>query len=359
MREARLRDRLRQQGILRLGSKERGFRYRHADGRRVSGADRERIDDLKIPPAWREVAIAPGARERVQAIGLDKAGRWQYWYTAAYTERRAKEKFVRLLSFGAALPKLRATLRRDLARPGVPLEKAQACAVLLMSACAMRPGAEEYARDNGTFGLATLRERHVTIRGDRIRLCFRGKHGIEQNYDFKSRLLARLLRAMKQLPGRELLKYQGDGGTCDLRRHHLNAYVKTVMGRAFSARDFRTWAATLWCAARLRDESLNGEPSQAAVRRALKATAVHLGNTPAVVRDSYVHPGVVSAFLSGRVVSHGAGTPESLMVHRSGLDRAERALLRLLRAGSPNGRPARPVRIPDRTTRRTASPLPR
>ncbi len=358
MREARLRDRLRQQGILRLGSKETGFRYRHADGRRVSRADRERIDELKVPPAWREVAIAPSARERVQAIGLDNAGRWQYWYTVAHTERRAKEKFARLIAFGAALPKLRTTLRKDLARPAMPIEKTQASAVLLMSACALRPGAEEYARDNGTFGLATLRERHVAIRGDQVKLSFRGKHGIEQNYELKSRLLARLLRAMKKLPGRELLKYQNeDGTTCDLRRHHLNAYVKAVMGRAFSARDFRTWAGTLWCAARLRDESMSGDPSQAAVRRAFQATAAHLGNTPAVVRDSYVHPGVVSAFLAGRVVSHGAGTPESLMVHRSGLDRAERALLRLLRA-SPNGKVARPVRTPDRTKRRTASLLP-
>jgi DNA topoisomerase-1 len=223
----------------------------------------------------------------------------------------------------------------------LPIEKTQACAVLLMSACAMRPGAEEYARDNGTFGLATLRERHVTIRGDRLSLNFRGKHGVVQNYELTSRLLARLLRTMKKLPGHELLKYQGDdGGTCDLRRHHVNAYVKSVMGRAFSARDFRTWAATLWCAARLRDEALSGEPSQAAVRRAFQATAAHLGNTPAVVRDSYVHPAVVAAFHKGRVVSHGAGTPESLMVHRSGLDRAERALLRLLRTGA-NGRAVR------------------
>ena len=358
MREARLRDRLRTQGILRLGSKERGFRYRHADGRRVSRADRERIDGLKVPPAWREVAIAPTGRERVQAVGLDNAGRWQYWYTAAHTERQARQKFIRLLAFGAALPKLRTTMRKDLTRPGMPIEKTQACAVLLMSACAMRPGAEEYARDNGTFGLATLRERHVQIRGDRLRLSFRGKHGIEQNYELTSRLLARLLRAMKKLPGRELLKYQDEAGvTCDLRRHHLNAYVKAVMGRAFSARDFRTWAATLWCAARLRDEAVLAEPSQAGVLRALKATAAHLGNTPAVVRDSYVHPGVVAAYRKGKVVTHGAGTPESLLVHRSGLDRAERALLRLLRAASPNG-VARAVRTPDRTTRRTASPLP-
>jgi DNA topoisomerase-1 len=341
MREARLRDRLRQHGILRSGTPRRGFRYRHADGRRVARADRARIDGLKVPPAWREVAIAPSAGERVQAVGLDAAGRWQYWYTDAHTERRSKQKFARLLAFGAALPGLRGTLRKDLARPGLPIEKTQACAVLLMSACAMRPGAEEYARDNGTFGLATLRERHVTIRGDRLSLNFRGKHGVVQNYELTSRLLARLLRTMKKLPGHELLKYQDDdGGTCDLRRHHVNAYVKSVMGRAFSARDFRTWAGTLWCAARLRDEALSGEPSQAAVRRAFQATAEHLGNTPAVVRDSYVHPGVVAAFRKGRVVSHGAGTPEGLMVHRSGLDRAERALLRLLRTWA-NGRTVR------------------
>ena len=320
-------------GIRRLGTPARGFRYRAVGGGRVTAQDLARIRKLRVPPAWRDVHIARSPRDGVQAIGLDAAGRWQYRYDPAHTERRSKLKFDRLLAFGDALPALRRALRRDLARDGLPMEKAQAAAVLLMSASALRPGAEEYARDNGTFGLATLRSNHVEISGSRIRLAFRGKHGIQQRQEIQSRLLARLLGEMKRLPGRELLKYRGeDDGVCDMRRHHVNAYVKQAMDSRFSARDFRTWAATLLCAAALKRARDTAPSTQRAITQALKETAGRLGNTPAVVRNSYVHPALIDAFRAGRVVAHAIDRPEGLMGHRNvGLSRPERDLLALLR----------------------------
>lgn len=355
MRSATVRDRLQAGGIRRLGSAARGFRYRGADGSRVSAADVARIRKLRVPPAWREVSIARSPRERVQAIGLDAAGRWQYRYDPAHTVRRAKMKFDRLLHFGAALPTLRRSLRRDLAREGLPMEKAQAAAVMLMSTSALRPGAEEYARDNGTFGLATLRSDHVDIRGARIRLDFRGKHGIQQRQEIRSRLLARLLGEMKRLPGKELLKYRGDdGGLCDMQRHHVNAYVKQAMGSRFSARDFRTWAATLTAAAALKRERETAPSTQRAISAALKETAALLGNTPAVVRNSYIHPGVIDAFRAGRVVSHAIDRPEGLMGHRQvGLSRPERALLALVRGTKRRGGGLVPVLRASRTQARS------
>lgn len=352
MREAAIRTQLQTRGIRRLGGK-RAFRYRRADGRAVPRTEVARIRALRIPPAWREVAIATSDRDRVQAIGLDAAGRWQYLYGAAHAERRARIKFSRLIAFGTHLPALRRALRRDLARSGLPLEKAQACAVLLLSACALRPGAEEYARDHGTFGLATLRARHVEIRGDLVRLRFRGKHGVLQDQAIRSRPIARILRAMRRLPGAELLKYRDPSGTiCDLRRRHINEYVKQVMSGRFTARDFRTWAGTLLCAAALRrgsnattdgaDDPRRGR--EKTIVAAVKDTAAKLGNTPAVVRSSYVHPGVFEAFRAGRLVGHGLERPETFLAHRTaGLARAEHALLALLRRHPPRATRPKPL----------------
>jgi DNA topoisomerase I len=357
VRDAAIRDRLKSHGIRRLGSPRAGFRYRHAGGRAVSRADLERIRGLRVPPAWRDVSIAPSPRERVQAIGLDAAGRWQYRYGAAHTDRRARDKFARLVEFGARLPDLRRALRRDLARPGLPLEKVQALSLLLLSACALRAGAEEYARDHGTFGLATLRPRHVEIRGDLVRLRFRGKHGVFQDQAIRSRPIARLLRAMKRLAGHELLKYRDhEGQVRDIRRHHLNDYIKSVMGRRFTARDFRTWAGTLLCAAALRRAvgiDARGRGRERAIVQAVKDTAARLGNTPAVVRQSYVHPGLLTAFRCGQFVGHGLENPEAYLAHRThGLAQAERALLSLLRRNPPGAPAARPLLTLLRESRR-------
>ena len=350
-----LRSTLQRSGIRRRGSPEGGFRYRRASGAPIRDEDRERIERLAIPPAWRNVVIARSAGAKVQAIGLDAAGRWQYLYRASHTARRSRAKFVRLVKFGAALPELRRALHRDMRRPGLPREKVIAGALLFLTASAMRPGGEVYARDNRTFGLSTLRNHHAEVTGDAILLRFRGKHGLAQRHELRSKKLARLLRAMRRLPGRELFSFRDAlGEVRDLRRAHLNDYVKEAMGGRFSARDFRTWMGTLLCAAALKAErGVHTDGPKRAVGRAVRATAKSLGNTPAVAREAYIHPAVIEAFLEGRVVSSALASPETLIVRRSsGLDRSERALLSLL------GNPKRNGRIASRAAGQRRTPAP-
>jgi len=320
-------------GIRRAGSPRNGFRYRTANGALVSAAERERIKGLRIPPAWQQVAIAVSSDAPVQAIGLDAAGRWQYLYLRAHSARRARSKFIRLSAFGRALPALRKCLRRDLALEGLPRERVTAAAILMLSATALRPGNDEYARKNGTFGLATLRPRHVTLRGNLLKLSFRGKHGIQQECELHSRRLAHIVRLMLRWPGRELFKFLDEaGGVVDLRSQHLNDYVKQAMGARFTASGFRTWIATLVCAAALKGEGVVPvRERRSAVVRAMRATGLVLGNTPSVARGSYVHPALITAYLEGRVVSEGLADPYTLADRiPRGLHRAERALLRLL-----------------------------
>lgn len=343
-----LRSRLQRTGIHRSGGPGGGFRYRRANGAAVSAAERRRIARLRVPPAWREVAIAPRAGAKVQAVGQDAAGRWQYLYLKDHTARRARRKFGRLLAFARALPLVRAAVRRDLARPGMPLERACAVAVLLLGAAALRPGTERYARENGAFGLATLRPRHVSVNGAAVRLTFRGKHGVRQEKLLRGARLARLVREMLRMPGRELFKYRGPNGAVrDLRAAHLNAYVKRAMGARFTAKDFRTWCATVYCAGVLSRSSLaivellaadavTRERSVArlrehAIRVALAMTAAWLGNTPAVVRESYVHPAVLDAFREGHGVACALERPEVLAERvPHGLHRAEREVVRVI-----------------------------
>jgi DNA topoisomerase-1 len=337
-----LRSQLQRTGIRRTGGPRNGFRYRLANGAAASTRVREWIERLRIPPGWRDVSIAPRAGARLQAVGLDAAGRWQYLYRADHTVRRARRKYDRLVAFARALPALRAMLRRDLARPGMPLERACAASVLLLAAAALRPGADQYARDNGTRGLATLQPRHVSVRGNIVRLAYRGKHGVRQEHVLRGARLARLVREMLRMPGRELLKHRDAAGHVhDLRREQLNAYVKHAMGSRFTAKDFRTWCATLMCAGALRELAakrrprFKADPSEREVmlRKAIGETAEWLGNTPGVTRESYVHPELLEAFREGRVLARAIGRPE-LLVERipRGLHPAELALVRLIAA---------------------------
>lgn len=303
--------------------------------------ERARIARLRIPDAWRDVAIAANRAARLQAVGRDGAGRWQYLYLARHTEKRSRRKFDRLAAFARALPALRAAMRRDLARAGLPLERACAAAVLLLSAAALRAGSERYAGDRGTFGLATLRPDHVTARGAVVHLRYPGKRRILQHHELRSPRVAALVRELLEHPGPELFKYVDSRGRLrDLRHEHLNAYLQHVMGARFTARDFRTWHASLVCASELRLRALALGQSVAraprrevrsALRAAMEATAHRLGNTLAVTRKSYVHPALVSAFREGRVVARSLSRPEVLTEQTPvGLHPVERALLRLL-----------------------------
>jgi DNA topoisomerase-1 len=333
-------ERLQAVGIRRLGSKERGFRYRRAEGGRPSPKDLKRIEGLRIPPAWREVAIHPSARGSVQAVGKDAAGRWQYRYHPASTARRERRKYGRLLKFAEALPRMRRTVSRDLARPGLPREKVLASVLRILSTCFLRPGSQAYAQDNGSFGLATLRRQHVAVEGDQVRFNFPGKAGKRQTCEMRDRRVAWIVRRLVQEPG-EVFKYRnGNGLFVDVRRRDINAYIKELMGETFSAKDFRTWAGTLLCACALARAGVAASETRTARRRklvaAIKETAALLGNTPAVCRSSYIYPSVLHGFERGRVIGRHFHTVEEMLERRaSALHASERALLRFLKKKAP------------------------
>jgi DNA topoisomerase I len=340
-------ERLQAKGIRREGTPKSGFRYVLAGGGRPSMADLERIANLKIPPAWTEVAIHTSSTAMVQAVGKDRAGRWQYLYHSAQAARRERVKRERLLRFIEALPKARLAMRRDLALPGLPREKVLAGILKILATCFLRPGSEVYATKNGSFGIATLRRRHVSVTGDRIRFDFNGKSGKRHMREIRDRRLARLLRDLMRYPG-EVFKFRSESGAVmDVRRQHINEYIKETMGERFSAKDFRTWAGTLLCACALAREGVDPDASPTARKRriaaAIREVAQQLGNTPAVCRASYVFPAVLERYEQGRVIPH---TLESVAELADGsrirVERCERALLRLLReAGTSSRSPSR------------------
>jgi DNA topoisomerase-1 len=331
--------RLQRSGIRRLGRKEEGFRYERSGGLAVSARNLERIGELRIPPAWRDVAIHPSSRGTVQAVGRDAAGRWQYLYHRAHAARREKRKYERLVRFARALPRLRASIERDLALPGLPRRKILACVSRILACCFLRPGSRAYTRDNGSYGLTTLRRRHVSVRGDLVSLDFPGKAGKRQTREIRDRRIARILRLLADGPG-EVFRYRADGGAWTrIRRRHVNDYIKRSMGEAFSAKDFRTWAATLLCACSLARLGADARESKAARRKkvvaAIRETARRLGNTPAICRASYISPRVLGEFERARVIEPHAGSLESLLARRSPrFARPEKALLRLLDSGA-------------------------
>jgi DNA topoisomerase-1 len=330
-------ERLQARGIARRGSRRNGFRYRLASGSPPGRRDLQRIEQLRLPPAWRDVAIAASPRAPLQAVGRDAAGRWQYVYHAAAVRARDRRKHQRLLRFGAALPYLRRAVRADLRRRGLPREKVLAVVVRILASAYLRPGSESYAAQNGSYGLATLRRKHVRVSGDTIYFDFPGKSGQRQQRELRDRQIASVVRRLIAIPGYEVFKYLDDAGRpVDVRSADINAYIKANMGAPFSAKDFRTWAGTLVCACVLARqqavEPANGKRSvQRAVAAAMRETAAQLGNTPAVCRSSYVNAAVPAAFAAGRVIAHPVrGVDELSRTTRGGRHRCETALLALL-----------------------------
>lgn len=331
-------ERLQNIGIRRLGNPKRGFRYESQNGR-LTKADLERIENLKIPPAWVDVAINPGAKGRVQAVGRDAAGRWQYLYHEDHTRVQELRKFQRITKFAQALPKMRATIRRHLRQPGLGRERVLAAVLRILSTCYMRPGSEVYASEHGSYGIATLRRKHVTVKGDLIEFDFPGKSGVRQQRQLRDRQVARVIRATLKLPGYNVFKFiNGNGEPVPVTRRHINEYIKEVMGESFSAKDFRTWAGTLVCACALaRDGNDVALPASASaikkrVVAAIKETAEVLGNTPAVCRSSYVCPEIIHSFEKGRIIDACSTSLDDLVTFRGhGLHKAEHALVKFLR----------------------------
>ncbi|MGH2377285.1 MAG: DNA topoisomerase IB [Candidatus Limnocylindria bacterium] len=308
----------------------RGFSYRDTEGRAIRDrAALRRIDRLAIPPAWTDVWIAPDARGHIQATGRDARGRKQYRYHERWREVRDADKYSRLTAFGRALSHIRSRVRADLRTPGLARDKVIACVVLLLEASLIRVGNDEYARANRSFGLTTLRGRHVRVRGARVRFRFRGKSGKEHEVDLVDERIARVVKRLEELPGQELFQCRENGEVQAIGSDDVNAYLREVTGDDFTAKDFRTWAGTVLLARTLASLPERG-PGTRAVRtdlvRAVATVAERLGNTPAVCKRSYVHPAVVEAYESG-ALRRAVGLARR---GRGGLDAAERAVLRLL-----------------------------
>ncbi len=283
----------------------KGFRYVAADGSAVRDVRvLQRIRTLAIPPAWTDVWICPLENGHLQATGRDAKGRKQYRYHPRWREVRDESKYSRMLAFGQALPAIRARVGADLARPGLPREKVLAVVVRLLEATFIRVGNEEYAKANRSFGLTTLRDRHVEVEGPQIRFKFRAKSGKIQEISVNDRRLARLVKHCQDIPGQELFQYIDDDGTREtIDSGDVNDYVKESTGEDFTAKDFRTWAGTVLAYRALRALQPAGSATQARknVVEAIKEVAVRLGNTAAVARKSYVHPAVLEAYLEGTV----------------------------------------------------------
>ena len=326
-------EQLQNSGIRRLGTPARGFKYKNADGTRVSAANLKRIDDLHIPPAWSNVWINATVGGAVQAIGQDAAGRLQSLYHASHVRRQRTRKFRRLIKFGEALPRMRTTVASHIRQPGLGREPVMAAILRILSACFLRPGSRAYARQNDSFGLTTLRPRHVKVKGDVVEFDFGGKSGVQQQHRLKDRRVAGILKRLLAHPSSEVFKYQdGAGNFVNVTGHHINDYIHEVMGAKFSAKDFRTWAGTLVCACALARLGVEAVETCASRRRklvkAIKETADILGNTPQVCRDSYVSPEVITGFENGKVIGNYFQTIEELVRYRGRkLHPAEQALL--------------------------------
>jgi DNA topoisomerase-1 len=236
----------------------------------------------------------------LQATGRDARGRKQYRYHARWREVRDETKFHRMVAFAKALPAIRAAVSRDLARPGLPREKVLATVVSLLESTLIRVGNEEYVKQNDSYGLTTLQEDHLRVTGDTVRFRFRGKSGRQHTVSLRDKKPARIMRQVRDLPGQELFHYvDDDGESVAISSHDVNAYLREIANDDFTAKDFRTWEGTLACALALASERV-AAPSEgkARVAAAIKAAAERLGNTPAVCKKSYIHPGVIEEFLA-------------------------------------------------------------
>jgi DNA topoisomerase-1 len=285
------------------------------------------------------VAISGSPKARLQAVGKDAAGRWQYLYHGNHTRNQELKKFKRLVRFAEALPELRAIIKRHLGQPGLGRERVLAAILRILLTCFMRPGSQVYASENGSYGIATLRPKHVKVRGDTIEFDFTGKSGVRQQRQLTDRQVARVIRELLKQPGKEVFKFRnGSDEFVDVKRRHINEYIKEVMGAKFSAKDFRTWAGTLICACALARYGVETVEKPAARRRkivaAVKETAEVLGNTPAVCRSSYVAPEILNRFERGKIINHYFATLEEFINYRGRNHHpAEVSLLRFLKNG--------------------------
>jgi DNA topoisomerase-1 len=315
----------------------RGFSYIGLDGTRITDPKRLAwFKRLAIPPAWTDVWICPVKNGHLQATGRDARGRKVYRYHPRWREVRDEVKYERMISFGKALPRIRARVDEDLRRPGLPREKVLATIVRLLEKTRIRVGNEEYARENRSFGLTTLRDRHARVDDRRIVFHFKGKAGKEHEIAISDPRLARIVGRSQDLPGQELFQYlDDDGERHSVSSDDVNAYLREISGEGFTAKDFRTWAGTVLAAWALAEFEQVDSEAQAKknVVRAVERVAERLGNTPAVSRKSYVHPEIIDAYLDGDVVRAAREhADQQLETSLPKLEPEEAAVLALLRS---------------------------
>jgi DNA topoisomerase IB len=323
-------------GWRREGSRGR-YRYYDARGNRITDEQKlARIESLVIPPAWRDVWISPSPTAKLQATGVDKAGRVQYLYHADFRAQQEQAKYDRLIRFAERLPELRAAMVEHMDHERLDRERVSALAIRLVNRAWFRVGSERYAKRSKTFGITTLTKSHVAVHGNRIRFDFRTKHGAVVRTTLVDAEISDAIEELLALPGGpRLFRYEWEGALCNLSGARLNDYVRKYLGEEFTAKDFRTWGGTLTAAIALAER---GPAETAGARKRVVAAVMRqvgeqLGNTPAVARASYVSPAVIEQYLDGRTIED--FRPRHLRVVGArdvGLDREEQALLSLLRS---------------------------
>jgi len=322
-------------GIRRIKS---GTAFRYINPDNVPVRDKEtltRIRSLVIPPAWKDVWICPNPKGHLQVTGRDARGRKQSRYHPRWREVRDETKYERMLLFGAELPNIRERVERDLKVPGLPRTKVLATIVRLMETTLIRIGNGEYARKNKSYGLTTMRNKHVNVDGATVTFHFQGKSGVKHTIDINDRRIARIVRRCQDIPGYELFQYIDEDGT-----HHsvdsadVNEYLREIAGQDFTAKDFRTWAGSLLTCMTLRALEAYESEKEATknIVQTIKTVSARLGNTPSVCRQCYVHPAVLEWYLSGKMVSAKQPLPEDHQELTEELLREEAILLKLLRS---------------------------
>ncbi len=313
----------------------KSFSYLGLDGQKISDkAVIERINALAIPPAYKNVWICPDKNGHIQATGMDERGRKQYRYHPKWREVRDETKFARTIEFARALPLIRQKTAQDLAKNGFPREKVLAMIVQLLEKTAIRVGNTEYARQNGSYGLTTMKNEHADVSGAKVHFHFKGKSGKWHDIDLNDRKLAAALKKMGDLPGQTLFQYRDENGeTHGIESSDVNAYIKEIAGEEFTAKDFRTWAGTVSASLVLAefDKFEDESGAQANIVLAVKHVAQRLGNTPAVCRKAYIHPAVLEAYLDGSMLESLQQKVEETLSHDlAGLPPEEAAVLGLL-----------------------------
>ena len=319
----------REPGIRRLGRPGR-FRYVRSDGSLLrAAAALKRIASLVIPPAWEEVWICRRPNGHIQAVGRDARGRKQYRYHSRWRVVRDGDKYAHILDFARALPKLRRRVAADLRRPGLPREKIVASIVRLLEATLIRVGNAEYAEQNGSYGLTTIRNGHVRVRGKRLEFAFRGKSGKNHRIEVEDLNLARIVRRCQELPGQRLFEYVDEAGKIhSVGSHDVNGYLGEIAGREYTAKDFRTWSGTVLTAVAFGTLGAAASADEAKRRTVsvIQSVARLLGNTAAVCRKCYIHPEIIAAYSEGICIEIPAGNAA-----RSRFGKEEKAVLALLR----------------------------